>query len=186
MNNLLLIVKCFVLLNSKIKIMAKITLGGNPATTLGTLPAVGTQATDFTLTAVDLSSKKLTDYPGKRKILNIFPSVDTGVCATAARTFNKEAASLDNTQVLCISRDLPFAQARFCAAEGIENVEMLSDFKDGSFGDTYGLTLVDGPFANLHSRVVMVLDEQNNVLYTEQVPEIGQEPNYTEALKALV
>tara|TARA_B100000795_G_scaffold130321_1_gene97241 strand:- start:31131 stop:31631 length:501 start_codon:yes stop_codon:yes gene_type:complete len=165
--------------------MAQITLGGNPTNTSGTLPTVGTQATDFTLTAVDLSSKNLTDYEGKRKILNIFPSVDTGVCASSARTFNTQAASLNNTQVLCISRDLPFAQARFCAAEGIENIEMLSDFKDGSFGKDYGLTIIDGAFANLHSRVVMVLDEQNKVLYTEQVPEIGQEPNYNAALKIL-
>ena len=165
--------------------MAQITLGGNPATTLGTLPETGTKAPDFTLTAADLSSKKLSDYSGKRKILNIFPSVDTGVCASSARTFNTHGASLENTQVLCISRDLPFAQARFCAAERIENLEMLSDFKDGSFGDTYGLSIADGPFANLHSRVVMVLDEQNNVLYTEQVPEIGQEPNYQAALNAL-
>ena len=166
--------------------MAQITLGGNPATTLGTLPESGTKAPDFTLTAADLSSKKLSDYSGKRKILNIFPSVDTGVCASAVKTFNTHGASLSNTQVLCISRDLPFAQARFCAAEGIDNLEMLSDFKDGSFGDAYGLSIADGPFANLHSRVVMVLDEQNNVLYTEQVPEIGQEPNYQAALNALV
>lgn len=166
--------------------MTQITLGGNPATTLGTLPETGTKAPEFTLTAADLSSKKLSDYSGKRKILNIFPSVDTGVCASAVKTFNTHGASLENTQVLCISRDLPFAQARFCAAEGIDNLEMLSDFKDGSFGDTYGLSIADGPFANLHSRAVMVLDEQNNVLYTEQVPEIGQEPNYQAALNALV
>ena len=166
--------------------MAQITLGGNPATTLGTLPETGTKDPDFTLTAADLSSKKLSDYSSKRKILNIFPSVDTGVCASSARTFNTHGASLKNTQVLCISRDLPFAQARFCATEGIDNLEMLSDFKDGSFGDTYGLTITDGPFANLHSRVVMVLDEQNNVLYTEQIPEIGQEPNYQAALNTLI
>ena len=128
----------------------------------------------------------MSDYTGKRKILNIFPSVDTGVCATSARTFNTHGASLSNTQVLCISRDLPFAQARFCAAEGLENVEMLSDFKDGSFGDAYGLTIADGAFANLHARAVIVLDEQNTVLYSEQVPEIGQEPNYQAALNALV
>jgi thiol peroxidase len=166
--------------------MAQITLGGNPATTLGTLPEIGTTAPDFNLRAADLSSKKMSDYTGKRKILNIFPSVDTGVCSSAVKTFNTHGASLNNTQVLCISRDLPFAQARFCAAEGLENVEMLSDFKDGSFGDAYGLTITDGPFANLHSRVVMVLDEQNTVLYCEQVPEIGQEPNYQAALNALL
>ena len=128
----------------------------------------------------------MSDYTGKRKILNIFPSVDTGVCSSAVKTFNTHGASLNNTQVLCISRDLPFAQARFCAAEGLENVEMLSDFKDGSFGDAYGLTITDGPFANLHARAVIVLDEQNTVLYSEQVPEIGQEPNYQAALNALV
>jgi thiol peroxidase len=166
--------------------MAQITLGGNPTTTLGTLPKNGTKAPDFNLRAADLSSKKMSDYTGKRKILNIFPSVDTGVCSSAVKTFNTHGASLNNTQVLCISRDLPFAQARFCAAEGLENVEMLSDFKDGSFGDAYGLTITDGPFANLHARAVIVLDEQNTVLYSEQVPEIGQEPNYQAALNALV
>ena len=166
--------------------MAHITLGGNPATTLGTLPEIGTTAPDFNLRAADLSSKKMSDYTGKRKILNIFPSVDTGVCSSAVKTFNTHGASLNNTQVLCISRDLPFAQARFCAAEGLENVEMLSDFKDGSFGDAYGLTITDGPFANLHARAVIVLDEQNTILYSEQVPEIGQEPNYQAALNALV
>ena len=128
----------------------------------------------------------MSDYAGKRKILNIFPSVDTGVRPTITRNFNTHGASLSNTQVLCISRDLPFAQARFCAAEGLENVEMLSDFKDGSFGDAYGLTIADGAFANLHARAVIVLDEQNTVLYSEQVPEIGQEPNYQAALNALV
>jgi len=166
--------------------MAQITLGGNPTTTSGTLPENGTKAPDFNLRAADLSSKKMSDYTGKRKILNIFPSVDTGVCASAVKTFNTHGATLNNTQVLCISRDLPFAQARFCAAEGLENVEMLSDFKDGSFGDAYGLTITDGPFANLHARAVIVLDEQNRVLYSEQVPEIGQEPNYQAALNALV
>ena len=166
--------------------MAQITLGGNPVTTVGSLPEIGTTAPDFILTAADLSSKNISDFSGKRKILNIFPSVDTGVCATSARTFNTHGAALENTQVLCISRDLPFAQARFCAAEAIDNLEMLSDFKDGSFGDTYGLSIVDGPFANLHARAVIVLDEQNTVLYSEQVPEIGQEPNYQAALNALL
>lgn len=165
--------------------MAQITLGGNPATTVGSLPANNTKAPDFNLSAADLSSKTLANYAGKRKILNIFPSVDTGVCAASSRKFNEVAAGIENTQVLCISRDLPFAQARFCAAEGIENLEMLSDFKDGSFGNDYGLTVADGPFANLHSRVVMVLGEDNTILYSEQVPEIGQEPNYEAALNCL-
>lgn len=166
--------------------MATITLGGNATQTVGELPKVGTAAPDFTLSKNDLSPASLSDYKGKRVVLNIFPSVDTGVCAQSVRTFNEKVSSAENTEVLCISRDLPFAQARFCAAEAIDNVEMLSDFKDGSFGDTYGLSIADGPFANLHSRVVMVLDEQNTVLYCEQVPEIGQEPNYQAALNALL
>ena len=165
--------------------MANITLGGNPATTNGELPQNNTTAPEFELSAADLSIKHLKDYKGFRKILNIFPSVDTGVCAASARKFNAEAAALENTKVLCISRDLPFAQARFCAAEGLENVEMLSDFKNGNFGSTYGLMINDGPFADLHSRVVMVLDENDKVIYEEQVPEIGQEPDYETALNAL-
>ena len=132
-----------------------------------------------------MSSKSLNDYDGFRKILNIFPSVDTGVCAASARKFNEEASSLENTKVLCISRDLPFAQSRFCAAEGIENVEMLSDFKDGSFGKEYGLEITKSAFTGLHSRVVLVLNEKNEVIYSEQVPEIGQEPDYASALKTL-
>ncbi|GHC64595.1 thiol peroxidase [Ulvibacter litoralis] len=165
--------------------MANITLGGNPAETIGTLPEINSKAPNFTLTANDLSSKSLSDYDGFRKVLNIFPSVDTGVCATSARKFNEEASTLNNTKVLCISKDLPFAQSRFCASEGLENVEMLSDFKDGSFGKNYGLEISKSAFSGLHSRVVIVLDENNKVLYTEQVPEIGQEPNYDNALKAL-
>ncbi len=165
--------------------MASIKLGGNPIETTGSLPNIGSKATNFKLTTTDLSSKSLSDYDGQRKILNIFPSVDTGICAASARKFNEEASKLDNTKILCISRDLPFAQKRFCAAEGIENVEMLSDFKDGSFGKNYGLEIKDGAFQGLHSRVVLVLDENNKVIYSEQVPEIGQEPNYASAIKAL-
>ena len=165
--------------------MASITLGGNPAETIGTLPANGSTARNFTLTVTDMSSKSLSDYDGKRKILNIFPSVDTGVCSASARRFNEEASQLTNTKILCISRDLPFAQARFCAAEGIENVEMLSDFKDGRFGKDYQLEITKSAFSGLLSRVVIVLDEHNKVLYTEQVPEIGQEPNYEAALAAV-
>jgi thiol peroxidase len=165
--------------------MAKITLGGNPAETLGTPPEKGKKASNFNLTAIDMVDKTLDDYKGFRKILNIFPSVDTGICAASTRKFNKEAASLENTKVLCISRDLPFAQKRFCAAEGLENVIMLSDFKEGSFGKQYGLEITSGAFEGLHSRVVLVLDEDNKILYSEQVPEIGQEPNYVAALKAL-
>ena len=165
--------------------MANITLGGNPAETIGTLPAVGTTAPNFNLIASDFSAKSLSDYDGSRKILNIFPSIDTGVCAASVRKFNESAAGLDNTKVLCISRDLPFAQARFCGAEGIENVAMLSDFMNGSFGRDYELEVTKSKFTGLLSRVVMVLDENNKVLYSEQVPEIGQEPNYEAALNAL-
>jgi thiol peroxidase len=165
--------------------MASITLGGNPIHTQGELPKAGTKAPDFNLIKTDLSSKSLSDYAGSKLVLNIFPSIDTGVCAVSVRTFNQKASSLENTKVLCISRDLPFAQKRFCGAEGIENVENLSDFKTGSFGDAYGLTIVDGPLAGLHTRVVIVLDENGIVTYAEQVPEIAQEPNYELALAAL-
>ena len=165
--------------------MASITLGGNPAETCGELPAIGSTAPNFELTAIDLSSKHLSDYSGTKLILNIFPSVDTGVCATSARKFNKEASSLDNTTVICISRDLPFAQARFCSAEGLENVEMLSDFKNGSFGRDYGVEVTKSAFTGLHSRAIVVLDENGKVTHTELVPEIGQEPNYTKAIGAL-
>ncbi|MFK7787697.1 MAG: thiol peroxidase [Crocinitomicaceae bacterium] len=165
--------------------MATITLGGNAITTSGALPSVGSQAPDFSLSAVDLSSKSLTDYAGGNLILNIFPSVDTGTCAASVRNFNKTAADLDNTKVLCISRDLPFAQNRFCGAEGIENVEMLSDFKTGQFGKDYGLEITAGPFDGLHSRCIVVINAEGNVVYTEQVTEIADEPNYDAALASL-
>ncbi len=165
--------------------MAHITLGGTPTETSGNLPEKNSKLSNFSLTATDLSTKKLSDYDGSRKVLNIFPSVDTGVCAASARKFNEEASKLHNTKVLCISRDLPFAQARFCAAEGLDTVEMLSDFKDGSFGKNNGLEITNGAFEGLHSRVVLVLDENNTIIHSEQVPEIGQEPNYASALKAL-
>ncbi len=165
--------------------MAKITLGGTPTETSGSLPNLETTLTNFKLAANDLSTKTLEDYEGFRKILNIFPSVDTGVCAASSRKFNEEASALENTKVLCISKDLPFAQSRFCAAEGLENVEMLSDFKSGAFGQHNGLDITSGAFEGLHSRVVMVLDENNKIVHAEQVPEIGQEPNYKAALNAL-
>ena len=165
--------------------MASITLGGAPTNTIGELPAVGSKAPDFNLSASDLSPKSLADFSGSNLILNIFPSVDTGVCATSVRTFNKTAASLENTKVLCISRDLPFAQARFCGAEGIENVVMLSDFATGSFGKDYGVTIADGAFASLHSRAIVVVNGDGEVVHTEQVPEVGQEPNYDAALAAI-
>lgn len=165
--------------------MATITLKGNKINTAGNLPETGSKAPDFLLTATDLSTKSLTNYKGSKLVLNIFPSVDTGTCAASVRQFNKEASELENTKVLCISRDLPFAQSRFCAAEGIENVESLSDFKTGQFGKDYGLEFVDGPLEGLHSRCVVVLDENGTVKYTEQVSETVDEPNYKAALEAL-
>ncbi len=166
--------------------MATITLKGNTIHTSNELPKVGTQAPDFTLVKNDLSKSSLSDYKGSKVVLNIFPSIDTGTCAASVRQFNKEAAELENTKVLCISRDLPFAQARFCGAEGIENVVNLSDFATGEFGKNYGLQIIDGPLADLHSRAVVVLDEAGKVVYTEQVGEIVDEPNYKAALEALL
>jgi thiol peroxidase len=165
--------------------MASITLGGNPIHTNGELPAVGSKATDFNLIKIDLGTTSLADFTGSRIILNIFPSIDTGTCATSVRTFNEKASSLTNTKVLCISRDLPFAQKRFCGAEGLENVINLSDFKDGTFGKNYGLEITDGPLARLHSRVIVVIDENGTILHTEQVNEIADEPNYETALAVL-
>ena len=165
--------------------MASITLGGNPINTSGELPKVGSNAPQFQLVKADLSIATLADFAGSKLVLNIFPSIDTGTCATSVRTFNAKAAEANNTKVLCISRDLPFAQKRFCGAEGIENVINLSDFNSGSFGKNYGLEIIDGPLAGLHSRVVIVLDENGKVTYIEQVPEIADEPNYDAALAAL-
>ena len=165
--------------------MAEITLKGNTIHTSGSLPKKGSKATDFKLTGIDLTPKTLTDYIGKKIILNIFPSIDTGTCAASVREFNLKAASLENTVVLCISKDLPFAQARFCGAEGIKNVTMLSDFTDGNFGKSYGLEIVNGPLAHLHSRAIVVIDEKGTITYTEQVSEISNEPNYKNALKEL-
>jgi thiol peroxidase len=165
--------------------MASITLGGNPIHTSGELPKVGTKLADFKLVKNDLSIASLSDFAGSNLVLNIFPSIDTGTCATSVRTFNATAAQLENTKVLCISRDLPFAQKRFCGAEGIDNVVNLSDFKDGSFGKTNGLEIADGVLAGLHSRCIIVVDANGSVVYTEQVPEIANEPNYEAALAVL-
>ena len=165
--------------------MANITLGGNPIHTLGELPTVGSKSPDFTLVQNDLSTASLSDFSGSKVVLNIFPSIDTGTCATSVRTFNQKASELDNTKVLCISRDLPFAQKRFCGAEVLENVVNLSDFNTGKFGKDFGLEITDGPLAGLHSRVVIVLDENGIVKHAEQVGEIADEPNYEAALKAL-
>jgi thiol peroxidase len=165
--------------------MASITLGGNPINTNGELPQIGSKAIDFNLVKTDLSSTSLSDFEGSRIVLNIFPSIDTGTCATSVRKFNEKASGLNNTKVLCISRDLPFAQKRFCGAEGLEQVINLSDFKDGSFGKNYGLEITDGPLAGLHSRAIVVIDENGTILHTEQVSEIANEPNYEAALSVL-
>ena len=165
--------------------MASITLKGNQIETIGNLPKIGSKAPHFSLIAGDLSHKTLADYAGKKVILNIFPSIDTSTCATSVRTFNKSAASLENAVVICVSRDLPFAQTRFCGAEGIENVHVLSDFATGDFGKDYGLEITTGPLAHLHSRAVVLIDEQGNIAYTEQVSDIVDEPNYEAALKAI-
>ena len=165
--------------------MSTITLGGNPVHTSGELPKIGTQLADFKLVKNDLSIATLADFSGKRAVLNIFPSIDTGTCAASVRKFNETAANLNNTVVLCISRDLPFAQKRFCGAEGIENVVNLSDFQNGSFGKANGLEIIDGVLTGLHSRAVIVIDEKGTILHTEQVQEIADEPNYEAALAVL-
>jgi thiol peroxidase len=164
--------------------MAQITFKGTPIKTCGELPAKNSRAPDFTLVKQDLSDAELSAYKGKRLILNIFPSIDTGVCAVSVRKFNEKAAALNNTVVLCVSMDLPFAQGRFCGAEGIKNVVTASAFRS-SFGEHYGVTIAEGPLAGLLSRAVVIINEAGQVIYTEQVPEIAQEPNYDAALAAL-
>ena len=161
-----------------------ITLGGKQIHTVGKLPAVGTQVKAFELTGVDLKEKTLADYKGKYVIMNIFPSVNTGTCSKSVRKFNEDAAGLDNTTVLCISKDLPFAQKQFCGAEGINNVVMLSDFRS-NFGTTYGVQMADGSMRGLLSRAVIVIDPQGKIVYQQQVPEIGQEPDYASAIAAV-
>lgn len=161
-----------------------ITLGGNPVYTVGKLPAVGTEAKDFTLTGVDLQEKTLAEYKGKYVVMNIFPSVNTGVCSKSVRKFNEDAAGLKNTVVLCISKDLPFAQKEFCGAEGINNVVMLSDFRN-DFGHSYGVQMADGVMRGLLSRAVVVVDPEGKIVYEQQVPEIGQEPDYASAIAAV-
>ncbi|MHA6698095.1 thiol peroxidase [Chryseobacterium sp. A301] len=164
--------------------MAKITLKGNEINTVGELPTSGNSVKDFTLVNQDLEEKKLANYEGKKKVFNIFPSIDTGICAASAREFNKRATALDGTVVINVSKDLPFALGRFCAAEGLDNVETLSDYR-GDFGKEYGVEISDGPMRGLLSRAVVVTDENGKVLYTEQVPEITTEPNYEAAIEAL-
>lgn len=164
--------------------MAKITFKGNPINTSGDLPAVGSNAPDFVLTTDALEDVGLGQYKGKKKILNIVPSLDTGVCAASARRFDKEVASRPDVVCLTVSDDLPFASSRFCKAEGVSNVITLSELRNRDFGSAYGARIIDGPLAGLLSRAVVVLDENNTVVYTEQVPEIAQEPDYDAALKA--
>ena len=164
--------------------MAEITLKGNPIHTSGDLPAVGSDAPDFKLVATDLSEKSLASYAGRTIVLNIFPSLDTPVCANSVRAFNERAASADAT-VLCISADLPFAHGRFCSSEGIENVENLSTFRSPEFGDDYGMRITDGALAGVLGRAVVVVDGDGKVTYTELVPEIAQEPDYDAALAAI-
>jgi thiol peroxidase len=166
------------------KIMATVTLQGNSFETVGNLPIIGSAAADFALVKTDLSVTQLADYSGSRLILNIFPSVDTGVCATSVRKFNQQVGDLDNTKVLCVSADLPFAAARFCGAEGIENVATGSSFRS-SFGLDYGVSFATGPLTGLLSRSVVVVDENGKVIYTEQVAETAEEPDYAAALAVL-
>ena len=165
--------------------MAQITFKGSPVETVGSLPAKGSEAPFFCLVKTDLSEAGPADFAGKRLVLNIFPSLDTPVCATSVRRFNEAAASLDNTVVLCISADLPFAQSRFCETEGLKNVVSLSVFRDPQFGLDYGVTLASGPLKGLLSRAIVIIDADGIVRYTEQVAEIVEEPDYSAALKVL-
>ncbi|HEU0198374.1 MAG TPA: thiol peroxidase [Nevskiaceae bacterium] len=165
--------------------MAKVTLHGTEFSTVGELPKVGGKAPDFKLVNAKLADVSLADFAGKRKVLNIFPSIDTPTCATSVRKFNQKAAALKNTVVLCISVDLPFAQQRFCGAEGISNVTTLSLLRGREFGDAYGVRLINGPLAGVMARAVVVLDEHDKILHTELVHEIAEEPNYAAALAAL-
>jgi thioredoxin-dependent peroxiredoxin len=165
--------------------MAQVTLGGNPSNTNGDLPAVGSQAPAFSLTKGDLSALTLESLAGQRVVLNIFPSVDTPTCATSVRTFNARAAEAANTTVLCISADLPFAQGRFCGAEGLSAVSTASTFRNPEFASAYGVNLIDGPLAGLTARAVVVVDTDGTVMHSELVSEIAMEPNYDAALAAL-
>jgi len=165
--------------------MAHITLGGSRIETIGNLPAVGSAAPDFLLTKEDLSDATLASFAGKKKILNIVPSLDTGVCAASARRFDAEIASMGDAVLLTVSNDLPFAMARFCKAENLSNIISLSQLRNRSFGKDWGAEITTGPLAGLLSRAVVVLDANNTVVYTEQVPEIKQEPDHKAALEAV-
>ena len=165
--------------------MARITLGGTPIDTSGDLPEVGASAPSFELTGADLSPISSGDLAGERVVLNIFPSIDTAVCATSVRKFNEAAGNLDNTTVLCVSADLPFAAARFCGAEGLDRVKTASTFRSDSFGKDYGVTITDGAFAGLLARSVVVVDTDGTVLHSQLVGEIADEPDYDAAIAAL-
>lgn len=165
--------------------MAAITLHGDAINTNGNLPAVGSSAPDFILTTGDLADVSLADFAGKKKLLNIVPSLDTGICAISTKKFNESAGSHDNTVFLTVSADLPFAQGRFCEAENVDKVQTLSTMRSPSFAEDYGIKIVDGPLAGITGRAVVVIDENNNVTYTELVPEIAQEPDYDAAIAAL-
>lgn len=166
--------------------MATVTLKGNAIHTMGELPELGSQAPGFNLVKNDLSTVSLSDFSGQKLVLNIFPSVDTGTCAQSVRQFNREAAKLDGVKILCISRDLPFAQSRFCGAEGIDKVETLSDYRDGNFGRAYQVAFTDGPLEGLLSRAVVVIDKNGKVVHAQQVSETVDEPDYRAALEALM
>lgn len=165
--------------------MAQITLKGNIINTIGDLPEIGTLSPDFSLTKTDFTETTLSDYKGKNVILNIFPSLDTSTCAASVRHFNKEAGGLSNTVVLCISKDLPFAHKRFCESEGIENVINASEFRNTAFSDAYKVKFANGPLAGLFSRSIVVINSEGKVIYTQQVPETTQEPDYEKALASL-
>jgi thioredoxin-dependent peroxiredoxin len=165
--------------------MATTKFNGNLVQTNGNLPAVGGKAPDAILTGGDLADVKISNFAGSMVVLNIFPSVDTGVCAASVRRFNEAAGAIENAKILCISRDLPFAQGRFCGAEGIANVIMLSEMRGESFGNAYGVRIVDGPLAGLFARAVVVIDAAGKVAYSQLVPEITEEPNYDAALNCL-
>ncbi len=166
--------------------MAKTALKGTEVNTIGDLPEVGSSAPDFNLVNKDLSELNLSDLKGQKVILNIYPSVDTGTCAMSTVRFNKEASDLPKTKIVCVSKDLPFAFGRYCEAEGIKNLETVSNFRDGDgFGKAYGVEIIDGPLKGLNARAIVVIDEEGKVIYTELVPEIVNEPDYESALAAL-
>ncbi|MBF0447892.1 MAG: thiol peroxidase [Magnetococcales bacterium] len=165
--------------------MAQIKLKGNPINTCDSLPAVGTKAADFKLTKTDLSDVGLKDFAGKTIVLNIFPSIDTPVCAASVRYFNQEIAKRDNTVVLCVSMDLPFAHSRFCGAEGLEDVISVCEMRSKAFGEFYGVRIVDGPLAGLFARAVIIIDGNGVITYTQLSPEIVEEPDYDAVIKAL-